>query len=101
MFMLTHICPLFGCQESWGKGGCNLGYAYESITSLLVSKQVGNIFLGVFIFLICLVAKKVKGKLGERKSILCAQDLIFCLNPVSSSCRFMIRIHYDNFFPSF
>ena len=68
MFMLTHICPLFGCQESWGKGGCNLGYAYESITSLLVSKQVENIFLGVFIFLICLVATKVKANLGKGKT---------------------------------
>ena len=42
-----------------------------------------------------------QGKLGESKSILCAQYLIFCLNPLSSSCRFMIRIHYDNFFSLF
>lgn len=50
MFVLTHTCPLFGCQESWGKGGCNLGYAYEGITILLVSEQTGKRFLGVFIF---------------------------------------------------
>ena len=89
MFVLTHICPLFGCQESWGKGGCNLGYAYESITSLLVSKQIGNIFLGVFIFLIYLVAKKIKANLGKGKAY------------SVPNTSFMIRIHYDNFFSLF